>query len=79
MKQVSYYLLLVLLVVIFFQFFIYSTKPTSLDELHKHQFNKKYGVFSILPPNDLHFANESVPIISASNDQITWNQTLDYN
>ncbi len=23
--------------------------------------------------------NESVPIISASNDQITWNQTLDYN
>ena len=64
MKQVYYYLLIALLLVIFSQFFIYSTKRIIADDLHKHQFNEKYGIFSIVPPSNLSFASESVPISS---------------
>ena len=46
------------------QFFIYSTDLKSADSLHQEQFNTKYAIFSIVPPKDLNFAGEEIPIYS---------------
>ena len=59
-----YFLGSIISVFAFAQFFIYSTELKSEDKLHQEQFNVKYGIFAIVPPEDLNFAGEEIPIYS---------------
>ena len=49
---------------ILIKLFIFATKSTNDDELHKELFNNKYAIFSIVKPDNLNFCGEIVPIHS---------------
>lgn len=59
-----YFLGSTILVFVITQFFIYSTDLKSEDSLYQEQFNTKYAIFSVVPPKDLNFAGEEIPIYS---------------
>jgi len=59
-KKISFVLGL-LLFIFCSQLFISSSFVKTSDNLHQQQFNNKYGVYSIIKPKDLLFANEKCP------------------
>jgi len=63
-KKHIYFLGSSILILAFAQFFIFSTELSNDDELHQQQFNIKYGIFAILKPQGLNFAEEEIPINS---------------
>jgi len=63
-KKYIYFLVSSLLILAFAQIFIYSSELSSDDARHQQQFNIKYGIFAILQPNGLSFAEEEIPINS---------------
>ena len=63
-KKHIYFLGSSILILAFAQFFIFSTELSNDDELHQQQFNIKYGIFAILKPQGLNFADEEIPINS---------------
>ena len=66
MKKKSFYSLgIVLCLIIISQLFIFSSYLKSEDVLHQQHFNMKYGIFAIVQPEDLNFANEEIPIYSS--------------
>jgi len=66
MKKKSFYSLgIVLFLIIISQLFIFSSYLKSEDVLHQQHFNMKYGIFAIVQPEDLNFANEEIPIYSS--------------
>lgn len=60
-----YFLCVSILFLIFAQLFIFSTDIKTDDFLHQNEFNKRYGIFSIVQPNDLNFCDEAIPICSS--------------
>ena len=60
-----YFLCVLILFLIFAQLFIFSTYIKTDDFLHQNEFNKRYGIFSIVQPNDLNFCDEAIPIYSS--------------
>ena len=66
MRKKSFYSLgIVLFLIIISQLFIFSSYLKSEDVLHQQHFNMKYGIFAIVQPDDLNFANEEIPIYSS--------------
>jgi len=65
MKKTLYYFLgIIVLSVVISRLFIYSADFKSEDTLHQENFNMRYGIFSILQPQDLDFAEEKIPVQS---------------
>jgi len=64
-KSYFYFLGIVALVFVILQLFIYSGDSNSDDELHQQHFNMKYGIFSIIQPDELNFSGEEIPIYSS--------------
>ncbi len=60
-KKILYFLATLVSVFLFFQLFIYSSKLSYDDDLHQKQFNRKYGIFSIVQKENVFFAGEKVP------------------
>ena len=60
-----YFLCVSILFLIFAQLFIFSTYIKTDDFLHQNEFNKRYGIFSIVQPNGLNFCDEAIPIYSS--------------
>ena len=66
MKKKYFYLLgIVFCLIAIGQLFIFSSYLKSEDALHQQHFNMKYGIFAIVQPEDLNFANEELPIYSS--------------
>ena len=66
MKKKPFYLLgIFLCLIIVSQLFIFSSYLKSEDLLHQQHFNMKYGIFAIVQPEHLNFANEEIPIYSS--------------
>ena len=64
-KKNFYFLGTVVSFLVVSRLFMYSTDLKSEDKLHQEEFNIKYGIFSIVQPNNLNFAGEEVPIYSS--------------
>ncbi len=63
--KLYYFLFIAFLFIAVSQLFIFSSDLKSDDILHQEQFNKKYGIFAVVQPDDLNFAGEEVPIYSS--------------
>ena len=59
-KKILYFLATLVSVFLFFQIFIYSSKLSYDDDLHQKNFNRKYGIFSIVQKENVVFAGEKV-------------------
>ena len=65
MKKTLYYFLgIIILSGVISRLFIYSADFKSEDTLHQEDFNMRYGIFSILQPQNLDFAEEKIPVQS---------------
>ena len=62
MKKTHYYFLgFGLVIFTITQLFVYSSAIRTDDDLHQQHFNMKYGIFAIVQPEGLNFANEIIP------------------
>ena len=62
-KKILSILGLIILIVLS-KLFISSTYLKTSDKLHQQYFNKQYGIYSVVHPNNLSFANEYCPTTS---------------
>jgi len=66
MKKKHYYFLgSSIFIFVLVQLFIYAAELKSDDKLHQQHFNMKYGIFAIVQPEGLNFANEIIPNTSS--------------
>jgi len=68
MKKRYIYFSVACILLLLFQNLIFSSYRNSEDQIHRKQFNKQYGIFSLVQPEEISFCDERLPI----SDNHTW-------
>ncbi|MEE2953869.1 MAG: lytic transglycosylase domain-containing protein [Bacteroidota bacterium] len=68
MKKNSFYFATFFILILTYQFLVSSSSLKSEDQNYQEEFYDKYAIFSIVKPENIHFANETIPL----NNSKTW-------